>query len=130
MIDRIEAKIRQLVDRLKEQQHLQALSQTEHWRALEKQVERRILTDINQLCRLDTNDRDTVMLRAQIEAMRWFLHAAKVDNAIAEGNMKALRSLQEQAKRLHTCGAAQLTADSRTLLDEADKLLRTIQGEP
>lgn len=96
------------VDRLEsyveECRALAELSKQDGWKALSTKVSNRILQSVNQLCNPDCEDQQVRPLRAEIQTLRWFLLAPKVDDTKLQKAIDRIKDLRSKIERLQRIG--------------------------
>lgn len=121
-------RIQQLDLMLDEARALRAIAATEHWHHLERAIGRGILARINMVCDIECGDRDTVVHRAEIRALRWFLRIPQISEQELEKAAITVKGLRDRVDRMHNLGLGQEHTAAAEVLAEVDSVERKLQG--
>ena len=126
----LQAKVDDLVRRIEEARSIKEIAASDAWKFLSRTIEHGILIKFNRVCQVECPADESVTLRAEIRALRWFLRIPQIDDANIAKAVQTVQGLREKVKRLQSLGLGQSDTEASEVSNEVDSLNRNLQGLP
>lgn len=125
LLDRID----ELTRKVEEARLLRIVAGSEGWKQLEACLSQGILARINDVCQIDCDQNKTLVLRAEIKALRWFLRIPQIPDKDLREAVNAIKDLKARVERIQSLGLGR-SAEAEEVLVEADRLSQKLEGVP
>jgi hypothetical protein len=125
LIDRID----ELTRKVEEARLLRIVAASEGWKQLEVCLQSGILSRINEVCQIECDQTKTLVLRAEIKALRWFLRIPQIPDKDLREAVNAIKDLRARVERIESLGLGR-SEEAGTVLAEADRLSQKLEGVP
>lgn len=126
----IHEKLVELDRKLAEAKAYRQLIEVEGWKLMASSVQARIVEKINRVCSVECQERETLILRAEIQSLRWFLRIQQISPEQIAKWAKELEGLRSMVLRRQNLGITDPDATTEDVSGNVNRLAQEIEALP
>jgi uncharacterized coiled-coil DUF342 family protein len=126
-VRKLSDRIDELTRKIEEARLLRLVASSDGWKQLEACLQHGILARINEVCQIECDANKTLVLRAEIKALRWFLRIPQITDKDLKDAVAAIKDLRGRIERIQSLGLGR-NAETEEVLAEADRLNQKLEG--